>query len=99
MGRVRRIEASDPGGEPICLLTPDAARRRHVPVNRLLEEGTLEPLESGYLIRLPAGERTWVLANEFAEEEADCCAALTLEVAEGDDAVVVSATFEVRSSN
>lgn len=91
--RARRIEPSDPGGEPVCLLTAEGARERRVPIDRLLEDGEMQPLDNGYEIRLPPGEGYWALANAFAEEEAHCCAALTLEVAESDAAILVSARF------
>ena len=91
--RTRRIEPADPGGEPVCLLTQEDARARRVPIDRLLALGTIKPKEAGYEIRLPRGEENWTLANEFAEEEAACCASLGLEVEERDGATVVTATF------
>ena len=91
--RIRRIEPADPGGEPVCLLTQEQARARLVPIDRLLALGTFEPRAAGYEIRLPPGEEYWVLANDFAEEEAACCASLTLAVEERGDATVVTATF------
>lgn len=91
--RSRRIEARDPGGAPVCLLTPEAAGTRRVPIDRLVSEGTLTPAGAGYEIVLPPGEQYWALANQFAEEEADCCAALALEVEEGESGIVVRASF------
>ena len=41
----------------------------------------------------PRATSIWTLANDFADEEAACCASLTLEVDERDDATVVAATF------
>lgn len=92
-GRVRRIEPAAPGGEPVCLLTPEAARSRRVPIDRLLTHGTFELREAGYEISLPPGGTSWALANEFAEEEAKCCAALAIEIEERDDRIVVHASF------
>lgn len=91
--RVRHIEPIDPGGEPVCLLTPEVARSRRVPIDRLLTHGTFEPSESGYEVRLPPGEEYWTLANEFAEEEAACCAALGLDIEEQDAGIVLRASF------
>lgn len=93
LDRTRRIAPADPGGEPVCLLTAEGARERLVPIDRLLEHGELRSLDSGYEIRLPPGDASWELANLFAEEEARCCAALALEVAERQDAIVVTAWF------
>lgn len=91
--RMRRIEPVEPEGEPICLLTAEGARRRRVPIDRLLTDGTLEPTEAGYEVRLPLGEKYWALANEFAEEEADCCPSLALEIEERDTGIVLRASF------
>lgn len=92
-GRVRRIEPVEPGGEPVCLLTPGAARSRRVPIDRLLTHGTFEPSEAGYEVWLPPGEEYWTLANDFAEEEARCCAALAIEIEEQDSGIVLRASF------
>ena len=91
--RSRRIEPRDPGGEPVCLLTPEAARRRRVPIDHLLSHGIFEQSEAGYEISLPLGETYWALANDFAEEEAKCCAALAIAVEERDTGIVVRASF------
>jgi len=91
--RSRRIEPSDPGGEPVCLLTADGVRERRVPIDRLLESGELTPLPDGYEIRLPPGNESWAVANAFADEEANCCPALTLEVAETETTVMLAARF------
>ncbi len=77
----------------MCLLTPEAARRRGVPIDRLLHHGTLEPTEGGYEIRLPAGEGAWALANEFADEESECCPSLAIEIEADPEATVVRAWF------
>lgn len=77
----------------MCLLTAEVARTRRVPIDRLLMDGTFEPAEAGYVIRLPPTEQHWALANQFAEEEAACCAALALSIAEEDSAIVLTAAF------
>lgn len=92
-GRVRVIEPRDPGGEPVCLLTPAVARSRAAPIDHLLAHGSFESIESGYRIRLPGGGGSWGLANQFADEEALCCPALRLEVEERRGSVVLTATF------
>lgn len=91
--RARRLEPIDPGGEPICRLTPEGARGRRAPIDRVLAQGTFEPRAAGYEIRLPAGEESWALANAFAEEEALCCPTLALELEEHADSVAITATF------
>lgn len=91
--RVRHIEPVDPGGEPVCLLTPEGARSRRVPIDRLLVHGILDPTGAGYEIRLPPGEEYWALANEFAVEEAGCCASLALDIEERDTGIVLRASF------
>lgn len=91
--RFRAISPAEAGGERVCLLTAAAARAREAPIDRLLELGEMKAHGAGYDIRLPPGDQSWVLAIAFAEEEASCCPALALEVAESETAVVVSATF------
>lgn len=89
--RKRRIEPIDRHGEPVCLLTADAARTRRVPIDRLLQDGDLILGGTGYEIRLPRGERYWTLANQFAEEEAACCRWLQLDVEESATGTTVRA--------
>jgi len=91
--RRRHNEPTDPGGEPVCLLTPEGALSRRVPIDRLLTRGTLSVQGSRYEITLPAGEESWALANQFADEEATCCASLTFDLEESDAAVVLRASF------
>jgi len=91
--RRRHIAPTDPGGEPVCVLTAEGARGRRVPIDRLLELGEMRASGNGYEIRLPAGDEHWTLANAFAEEEAGCCAAMAFEVTESDTAILLVATF------
>lgn len=90
--RQRHIAPSDPGGEPVCLVTAEAARRREAPIDRVLEEGEFSVTESGYVVRLPASDSNWTLANRFVEEEASCCASLDLLVEERDGEITVLAS-------
>lgn len=90
--RLRRIEATDAGGELICLLTAEGAHDREAPIDRLLELGEFTLTATGYEVRLPAGDAPWMLASRFIEEEAACCASLALEIEERDGMVVVRAT-------
>ena len=90
--RRRRIEPRDPGGEPICLLTAEGAHHRRAPIDRLLEDAGYQSTERGYEIQLARGEQQWTLANQFIEEEAQCCASFGFEVTEDEDAIVVRAS-------
>lgn len=92
-GRQRHIAPTDPGGEPVCILTAEGARGRRVSIDRLLEHGEMRTLGTGYEIRLPTGDEHWALANAFAEEEAGCCAAMAFDVTESDLAILLIATF------
>lgn len=87
--RTRRIDPADPAGEPICTLTPGAARRRRAPIDRVLAHGDYVAADDGYEIRLPRGDDEWELANAFVEEEAECCASFGFLVIEQDDAIVI----------
>ncbi len=89
--RRRTISATDPGGEPICTLTPGAAAARSAPIDRLIARGRLDVLGDGYEIRLARDERAWRMAEQFIEEEAACCPAFAFEAAEEGDTVVVRA--------
>lgn len=91
--RIRTVGPVQPGGEPVCSLTADAAATRAVPIDRLLERGALEPTASGYRIALPDGEASWRLANDFADEESACCPALRIEVQQRDGVVEIRASF------
>lgn len=90
-GRSRRIEPAEPGREAICLLSAEGARRRRVPIDRLLEHGEFVSTANGYEVRLPRTEDAWRLANAFAEEEAACCPSFEFEVRERADAVALLA--------
>jgi len=90
--RQRQISAADPGGEPLCLLTAEGARKREVPIDRLLERGTFTVTPTGYEVRLPASDTIWTLADRFIEEEASCCATLDLLVEERNGEITVLAS-------
>ncbi|MCC6238080.1 MAG: hypothetical protein IT299_10985 [Dehalococcoidia bacterium] len=64
-----------------------------MPIDRLLEDGAFSAAATGYEVRLPRDEEHWLLANEFAEEEAVCCPSLGLQVEERDEEIVVRAAF------
>ena len=92
--RQRHQRALDPRGEPVCLLTPEQASSRRAPISRVLDADEFEPTPNGYSIRLRRSDASWLLANEFVDEEAVCCPSMTFDVAEEQHAVVVRATFE-----
>ncbi len=92
--RRRHQDARDPRAESICLLTPERASRRRAPIDRVLDAGSFELAPNGYRIRLPRSDASWLLANQFVDEEPSCCPSLSLDVAEEPDAIVVRAEFE-----
>jgi hypothetical protein len=67
---------------------------RRAPINRILDVGEFKAARNGYSIRLPRGDASWSLANQFVDEEARCCPSMTFDVAEEQDAVVAHAAFE-----
>ena len=91
--RRRRVEPVEPEGEPVCLLTAAAAHERRVPIDRLLQQGSFEPIERGYEVRLQADQGHWALANQFVDEEAVCCRSFAFELEEDDQTVTLRATY------
>ena len=91
MNRTRRIDASDPRGEPVCRLTPDQAHDRIVPIDRLLVQGQFRVTELGYELRLPSGDGPWKMATRYLAEEAECCPSMSFEAREVADGIVLRA--------
>lgn len=66
-GRVRRIEPTDPGGEPVCQLSAEGARRRRVPVDRLLTPHTWDANASRNRLQDTAAARPGVAASRCSQ--------------------------------
>lgn len=88
--RRRYVPPRDANAEPICLLTPETARRRREPPDALLAEAASQEVrEDGAEFRFPGRPGMWERVATFIEEEGECCPFFAFEQREEDGRVIL----------